>query len=82
MKYSGKEFVPDFIFVPADMFIEVKLVKTAERTKTVIDEINADILAYKTEYSKGMFIVYDVGIIRDASEFAGSSNSTWTLRSA
>ena len=72
VKYSGKEFIPDFIFMPADMFIEVKLVKTAERAKTAIDEINADILAYKTKYSKGMFIVYDVGIIRDASEFAGS----------
>lgn len=72
VKYSGKEFIPDFIFMPADMFIEVKLVKGAERAKTAIDEINADILAYKSKYSKGMFIVYDVGIIRDASEFAHS----------
>lgn len=72
VKYSGKEFIPDFIFMPADMFIEVKIVKSAERAKAVIDEINADILAYKTKYSKGMFIVYDVGIIRDSSEFAHS----------
>jgi hypothetical protein len=72
VKYSGKEFVPDFVFLPADMFIEVKLIKSAERSKTAIEEINSDILAYKTRYSKGMFLIYDLGIIRDVSEFAGS----------
>lgn len=72
VKYSGKEFVPDFIFKPADMFIEAKLVKTPERLKSCIEEINADILAYKTRYSKGMFIVYDVGTIRDSNEFVAS----------
>jgi hypothetical protein len=72
VKYSGKEFVPDFIYLPANMFIEAKLVKTPERAKIVVEEINSDILAYKTRYSKGMFIVYDVGTIRDASEFVGS----------
>jgi hypothetical protein len=72
VKYSGKEFVPDFVYIPADMFIEVKLIKSAERSKTAIEEINSDILAYKTRYSKGMFLVYDLGIIRDVSEFVGS----------
>jgi hypothetical protein len=72
VKYSGKEFIPDFIFLPADMFIEVKLIKSTERSKTAIEEINADILAYKTRYSKGMFLVYDLGIVRDVSEFVGS----------
>lgn len=72
VKYAGKEFIPDFIFKPASMFIEVKLVKTPDKAKNVIDEINADILAYKSEYSKGMFIVYDVGTIRDTQEFVGS----------
>ena len=54
------------------MFIEVKLVKTPAQSKTVVEEINADILAYKTAYSKGMFIVYDLGIIRDTQEFTSS----------
>src|SRR5580704_7560458 len=72
VKFSGKEFVPDFIYKPANMFIEVKLVKTPERAKAVIEEINADIVAFKTRYSKGMFVVYDVGIIRDAREFMES----------
>ncbi len=70
--YSGKEFVPDFVFVPSDMFIEIKLVRIPEQAKTVIDEINADIVAYRTQYSKGIFIVYDLGVIRDVSEFARS----------
>lgn len=72
VKYFGKEFVPDFIFIPANMFIEAKLVKTSDRAKSVIEEINSDILAYRTRYSNGMFIVYDLGMSRDVSEFAHS----------
>ncbi|MDQ2084313.1 hypothetical protein RA307_29350 [Xanthobacteraceae bacterium Astr-EGSB] len=69
MKYAGKEFVPDFIYIPADMFIEVKLVKNAEQAKTVVEEINADLVAYRTQYARGIFVVYDLGAIRDVSEF-------------
>jgi hypothetical protein len=72
VKYAGKEFVPDFIFVPADMFIEVKLVKNTDRAKTVVEEINADLVAYKTRYARGIFVIYDLGVIRDVSEFAHS----------
>ena len=38
----------------------------------LIEEINADILAYNTRYATGMFIVYDLGIIRDVPEFVAS----------
>jgi hypothetical protein len=72
VKYSGKEFVPDFVFLPADMFIEVKLISSVERSKTAIEEINSDILAYKTRYSKGMFLIYDLGIIRDVAQLVRS----------
>lgn len=72
VKYSGKEFVPDFIFFPADMFIEIKLIKRADQAKSAVEEINADILAFKTRYSRGIFVVYDLGFLRDVSEFARS----------
>jgi hypothetical protein len=72
VKYSGKEFVPDFIFFPADMFIEVKLIKRADQTKTAVEEINADLVAYRTKYSRGIFVVYDLGFLQDVSEFARS----------
>ena len=34
----------------------------------MIEEINADITAYSKEYKNILFIIYDVGIIRDETE--------------
>ena len=34
----------------------------------MIEEINADITAYKKEYKNILFVIYDIGIIRDESE--------------
>jgi hypothetical protein len=70
VKTSGKESVPDFIFFPSlKLCLEVKLSKTAERLKAIVDEINADIRAYSTRYERQLYIVYDVGTIRDEAEF-------------
>ena len=33
------------------------------------DEINADITAYSTKYERLLFVVYDLGVIRDEAEF-------------
>ena len=42
-----------------------------------MDEINADIRAYSTVYERQLYIVYDLGAIRDESEFKrGLENST------
>ena len=43
--------------------------KTAGRVREVIDEINADIQAYSKRYRSLLFIVYDMGHIRDEVEF-------------
>lgn len=40
--------------------------------KSLIDEINADILAYKTAYERVVFVIYDLGTIRDEAEFKSS----------
>ena len=42
---------------------------------TGIDEINADIPAYKTRYKNLLFVVYDMGCIRDISSFVGDIES-------
>ena len=34
-----------------------------------MDEINADIRTYGTQYDRQLYIVYDLGIIRDEAEF-------------
>ena len=68
VKISVKEVVPDFAMLRLSLAIEVKLVKTAARVKEIVDEINADIAAYSKRYTSLMFIVYDLGYIRDEVE--------------
>jgi hypothetical protein len=69
VKVSAKEVVPDFIFPKLDLGLEVKIVKEASRISKLVDEINADIVSYKIGYQHVMFVVYDLGWIRDESEF-------------
>jgi hypothetical protein len=68
VKFAGKEFIPDFIFLNLKLCLEVKLVKTVGRSRSIVDEINADIQAYAKTYERQMYLVYDVGVIRDADE--------------
>jgi len=69
VKVSIKEVVPDFILPKLSFAIEVKLAKTDSKAKAIVDEINADIQAYGRAYSHLLFIVYDLGTIRDVLEF-------------
>lgn len=68
LEFSGKEYIPDFVLPKLSLCIEVKLVKEGRRSK-IIDEINADITAYSTKYDRLLFVVYDLGVIRDENEF-------------
>ncbi|MCL5949952.1 MAG: hypothetical protein M1490_05690 [Candidatus Bathyarchaeota archaeon] len=70
ISYSAKEFIPDFTFEDLTAVLEVKFCKTDKKEKDLVDEINADILAYATKYENLTFLVYDVGIIRDTELFA------------
>ena len=67
-EFSGKEYIPDFVVKKLGLCIEVKLLKD-NRKSHVIEEINADITAYSKEYKRQLFIVYDLGFIRDEIEF-------------
>lgn len=69
VKVSAKESVPDFIVPRLSLALELKLVKSAARVREVVDEINADIAAYSKGYRSLIFIVYDLGHVRDESEF-------------
>lgn len=69
VKVSTKEVVPDFIVQSLSLAIELKLIKNAPRVKEVVDEINADIVAYSKGYRQLIFVVYDLGYIRDEIEF-------------
>lgn len=66
--FSGKEYIPDFVINKYELCIEVKFIKEVSRKSKMIEEINADITAYSKEYKNILFIIYDVGIIRDETE--------------
>jgi hypothetical protein len=69
VKVSIKEVIPDFILVKLNLALEVKLISEAGRAKTVVDEINADIMSYSKSYRRLFFVVYDLGFIRVEEEF-------------
>jgi len=69
IEYSSKTYKPDFSVSRADLAIEVKLCNREGREKEIIAEINDDILAYKTKYGNVVFVVYDLGLIRDIDRF-------------
>ena len=68
VKISAKEAVPDLILMKLGLAIELKLVTRPARVKEIVDEINADIAAYSKQYRSLLFIVYDIGHIRDEHE--------------
>lgn len=72
IEYSSKTYRPDFTIKQLDLAIEVKLCARDGREKEIIGEINDDILAYQTKYGNILFIIYDIGLIRDSDRFAAS----------
>ena len=72
IEYSSKTYTPDFSLSKIDLAVEVKLCNRSEREKELPKEINDDILAYQTKYKNSLFIIYDLGFIRDVDRFRGS----------
>jgi hypothetical protein len=72
VEYSSKTYVPDFTFKKLDLALEIKLCHRDGQEAEIIAEINDDILAYKTKYGNIIFLVYDLGLIRDVERFASS----------
>lgn len=69
VKVSAKEVVPDFVMRRLSLAIEVKLIKSRSRISQAVDEINADARGYSKQYGNLLFVVYDLGHIRDEVEF-------------
>lgn len=67
--YSSKTYHPDFCFPRINTVLEIKLCDDQEDEKSIISEINDDIVAYKTKYPNIIFVVYDLGYIRDIDKF-------------
>jgi hypothetical protein len=69
--YSTKRYIPDFTFNRIGLAVEVKLCKDKDREKDMIAEINDDIVGYGGRYDRCLFVVYDLGFIRDVAQFSG-----------
>lgn len=67
--FSGREYIPDFIIPKLKLCIETKILKEKKKRSKIIEEINADITAYSKEYDRILFLIYDLGVIRDEIEF-------------
>lgn len=72
IEYSSKTYVPDFTLPRLDLALEVKFCSRDDREKELIAQINDDILAYQTKYGNLIFVVYDLGFIRDVERFAAA----------
>lgn len=68
--YSTKRYIPDFTFDRVGLAVEVKLCKDKDREKLMIDEINSDIIGYGGRYDRCLFVIYDLGFIRDVAKFS------------
>ena len=69
IQYSSKTYTPDFTIRKIDLAIDIKLCSKESRERGIIREINDYILAYRTEFGNLIFVVYDLGIIRDIGRF-------------
>lgn len=69
VKFSGKEFVPDFVFHGYSLAVEVKLLKDDKGKSKCVEEMAADVPAYLSKYESVLFVVYDLGAIQDVAEF-------------
>ena len=67
--YSSKTYHPDFCFPKIDTVVEIKFCNNQDREKSIISEINDDVAAYKSKYRTVIFVVYDLGYIRDIDRF-------------
>lgn len=72
IEYSSKKYIPDFSFHQLDLIVEIKLCTETTKEKSLISQINDDILAYQTKFGNLIFVIYDIGQIRDINKFSHS----------
>ncbi len=71
--FAGRKFIPDFVvdLGKVSVPIEVKLVPKEERKSAVVEEMAADLTAYRAKYETTIFVVYDCGFVADVGHFSG-----------
>lgn len=72
VEYSSKTYVPDFTFPKLELALDLKFCGKDTAEKRLIKEINDYIVAFRTKYTNLVFVVYDLGFIRDIDLFTDS----------
>lgn len=67
--YSSRTYRPDFIIPDINLAIDLKFCNHSSRESKIIQELNDYTLAFQSKYERALFIVYDVGQIRDVDSF-------------
>ena len=80
VRFSGKDFIPDFNFHSLHSALEIKLIKEAGNPSQIVEQLSADIPAYKSHYPNVIFCVYDLGALRDIHEFENGLQNTDGVR--
>ena len=73
IEYSSKQYIPDLSFEKISLVLEIKLCKRDD--KSMIAQLNDDILAYKTKFRNIILVIIDLVQIRDIETFKGSFES-------
>lgn len=76
VEHSSKRVRPDFSLDTLQIALELKYCKSDKREREIIEEIGADITAYRQHFTAMYFILYDVGIIADREKFTKDFNSS------
>ena len=67
--YGGKSYTPDFVIETLDLAIDVKFCKDTNRRRQIIGEINDYILAFRSQFARALFVIYDVLQIQNTQQF-------------
>ncbi len=71
-----KAFKPDFVVEGEGMAIEVKLAKGGHGAPKIQEEISADIHGYRQRWPRVLFVIYDLGTIRDPEKIRDDNEKT------
>ena len=79
---SGRSYKkPDFVIDELNLALEIKFCNSKQKSKDIVEEMNADIYPYKKRYQNIIFLVYDFGgFIIDKDEFVDDFHTRTGVR--
>lgn len=76
VEVGGKSYKPDFAIKGEGMAIEVKLAKDGHGASKIQEQISADIHGYQRKWPRVLFVIYDLGTIKDPEKMRLDNEKT------